>query len=294
MAIVASFAYYAFVYFGPLQTIVEIFTNQIVLEVTSATPATTWSFPILVQRVLYVLFISFSIALAAFRAKEDSIRFLSRYADFFVLGGAFFTLSVVSTLIKVPFNWDLISVYGWFFFLPVTLAMLYERGDLPILARRGVVYSFSAVLVAAIVFGNVYALPTNLLNHTGANEYLGGSFKDWTKLSEWDAGLWTIHYKSSGSQVVGDELVRRLYLSNSPNFTGNFTPIQSNNATSSDSIILIRNENSYQILGNFYPSKGTQAAAVNANQLITNLLSNQSLYRVYDDGEVRILYNPPP
>ena len=144
--------------------------------------------------------------------------------------------------------------------------------------------------MAALIFGNVYAIPTNVLDHTGANEYQA-RFKDWTKLSEWNAALWAIQYKNSGSQIVGDDLVGRLYLGNSPNFTGNFTSI-SGNATRSDSIILIRNENSYQIVEHFYVAKGTQVEAVNANELVTNLLSNQSLYRVYDDREVRILYHP--
>jgi len=230
--------------------------------------------------------------LAVFRAKADPTRFLSRYANFFLLGAAFFVFSIGTQLLSAPFNWDLISLYGWFFFVPVTLAMLYDGGGIAIHARREAVWSFSAVLLAALVLGNVFALPTNLLNHTGANEYTGGPFKDWTKLSEWDAALWTIQYKKSGSQIVGDELVRRLYLSNSPNFTGNFTFIDSYNTTLNDSIILIRNENSYVLVGNFYVAKGLQVANVNANQLITNLLSNQSLYRVYDDGEVRTLYNP--
>jgi hypothetical protein len=290
VAVVAVFAYYTSLYFGPIQTIVGTFAGQLAIEVTSAKPPSGWSFPILVERALWLLFISFSITLAVFRAKADSIRFLSRYASFFLLGGAFFAFSIASQLIKAPFDWDTVSLYGWFFFLPVTLAMLYERGDLPRLARRGILCSFSAVLVAALVFGNVYAIPTNVLDHTGANEYKAPE-KDWTKLSEWNAALWTVQYKKSGSQVVGDELVRRLYLGNSPNFTGNFTIIV-NGITPSDSIILIRNENLYQIVGNFYVAKGTQPEAVNSNELITNLLSNQSLYRVYDDGEVRILHHP--
>ena len=291
MAVVAVFTYYAIVYFGPIQTIVGTFTGQLSIEVASATPPSGWPFPILVERALYLLFISFSITLAVFRAKADSIRFLSRYARFFLLGAAFFAFSIVSQLIKAPFDWDTVSLYGWFFFLPVTLAMLYEqRGDLPRLARRGILCSFSTVLVAALIFGNVYAIPTNVLDHTGANEYQA-PFKDWTKLSEWNAALWAIQYKNSGSQIVGDDLVGRLYLGNSPNFTGNFTSI-SGNATRSDSIILIRNENSYQIVEHFYVAKGTQVEAVNANELVTNLLSNQSLYRVYDDREVRILYHP--
>jgi hypothetical protein len=292
VAIVAVFAFYAFVYFAPLQTIVNSLTNQIAIEVTSATPVSTWSVPILVVRALYVLFIGFSITLAVFRAKADSIRFSSRYADFFLLGGAFFALGVISTLIKAPFNWDRISVYGWFFFIPVTLAMSCERGGPQILARRGILLSFSAVLVAALVFGNLYTAPTNLFDHTGVNEYQG-TFKDWTKPQEFNSALWTIHYKNSGSSVVGDDLVRRLYLGNSPDFIGHFKSILANNATSSDSIILVRNENLYRIVGNFYLAKGTQPSAFNAN-VITSMLSNQSLTRVYDDGEVRILYSPAP
>jgi hypothetical protein len=291
VAVVAVCAYYASVYLGPIQTMVLTFAGQLSIEVATATAPSSWSFPIIVQRATYLLFISFSITLAVFRAKADSIRFLSRYARFFLLGGAFFAFSIVSQLIKAPFDWDTVSLYGWFFFLPVTLAMLYERGNLPRLARRRILCSFSAVLVAALVFGNVYAIPPNILDHVGANEY-SAPYKGWTKLSEWNAALWTIQYKKSGSQVVGDEVVRRLYLSNSPNFTGNFTFIS--NTTPNDSIILIRNENLYQIVGYFYVAKGTLTEAVNANEtLITNLLSNQSLYRVYDDGEVRILNHPP-
>jgi hypothetical protein len=294
VAVVAAFAYYAFAHFGPLETIVDTFTHQLSTEVASVTPPSSWSFSILIERALYALFIIFSITLAVFRAKADSKRFLSRYANFFLLGGAFFALSIVSQLAKSPFNWDLVSIYGWLFFLPVTLAMLYEWRDFPILTRRRILCSFSAVLVAAVVFGNVYVLSTNVLDHTGANEYLGGSFKGWTKPSEWDAALWTLQYKKSGSQVVGDDLVRRLYLGNSPNFSGSFTSIGSYNTTSTNSIILIRNENSYKIVGNFYPAAGTQRQVVNASELTTNLLNNQSLYRVHDDGEVRILYNPAP
>jgi hypothetical protein len=293
VAIVAVFAFYAFVYFAPLQTLANTLTNQISVEVASATPASTWSFSILVQRALYVLFIGFSITLAVFRAKADSIGFSSRYADFFLLGGAFFALGVISTLIKAPYNWDLVSVYGWFFFIPVTLAMLRERGGPQILAKRGILLSFSAVLVAALVFGNLYAMPTNLLDHTGANEYQGSTFKDWTEPQEFNPVLWTMHYKNSGSPVVGDELVSRLYLGNSPDFIGNFKFILSPNATSSDSIILVRNENLYRIVGNFYVPKGTQPSVFSANA-ITSILSNQSLTRVYDDGEVRILYSPAP
>ena len=44
MAVVAVFAYYAFVYFGPIQIIVNTFTQQIKIEVTSATPVSSWSF----------------------------------------------------------------------------------------------------------------------------------------------------------------------------------------------------------------------------------------------------------
>jgi hypothetical protein len=294
VAAVAVFAYYALVDFGPIQTIVYTFTQQLRIEVASATLPSSWTFQILVERAFYVLFIIFSITLAVFRAKANLPRFLSRYANFFLLGGAFFAFGVAAALIKAPFNWDQISLYGWFFFLPVTLAMLYERGGLPTLSRRGVLCSFSAVLVAALILANVYALPTNLLDHTGANEYLGGTFKDWTKLQEWNSVLWTIGHKNSGSQVVGDELIRRLYLGNSPNFTGNFKPIQSYNATSSDSIILIRNENFYQIIESFYVAKGTQGGISRANEPVTSLLNNQSLIRVYDDGEVRILYSPAP
>jgi hypothetical protein len=294
VAMVAVFGYYAFAHFGPLETIVGTFTHQISVEVASATPPSSWSFPILVQRAIYAVFIIFSLTLAVFRAKADRARFLSRYANFLLIGVAFFALSIATQLVTAPFNWDQVSLYGWFFFLPVTLAMLYDRRDLPVLARRGVLCSLSAVLVAAVVFGNVYALPTSLLDHTGANEYLGGTFKDWTKPSEWNAALWTVQHKSSGGQVVGDELVRRLYLGNSPNFSGTFTSIESYNATSSNSIILVRNENSYQIVGNFYVAAGTHPQPVNASALTTNLLSNQSLYHVYDDGEVRILYNSAP
>jgi hypothetical protein len=295
VAAVAVFAYYTFAFFGPIAAIVGAFTQQLNIEVASAKPPSNWVLPVLVERAFFVLFIVFSIALAFFRVKADSLRFLSRYANFFLLGVAFFVFSVAGALLKFPFNWDQISIYGWFFFVPVTLAMLFERGRLPIIARRGVLCSFSAVLVAALVFGNIYGgMATNLVDHTGANEYQGGAFKDWTKLSEWDAALWTIQYKQSGSQVVGDDLVMRLYLGNSPNFTGNFTSIESYNTTSGNSIIFIRNENSYQIVGNFYVAAGTQPQVVNASELTTNLLSNQSLYRVYDDGEVRMLYNPAP
>jgi len=294
VAVVAVFTYYAFVYFGPIQSLVDAFTHQLSVEVKSGTPVSTWSIPVLIERGIYVLFIFFAVILAVFRAKADAARFFSRYASFFLLGGAFFAFSVACALIQVPFNWDQISIYGWFFFLPVTLAMLYERGNLPILSSRGIVYSFSAIFVAALVVGNMYALPTNLLNHTGANEYQGGTFKDWTKPSEWNAALWTIQYKLAASQVVGDELVSRLYLGNSPNFSGNFTPIEYYNTTSTNAIILVRNENFYQIVGNFYPPKGTQVGQLKASGLVTNLLSNQSLYGVYDNGDVRILYNPAP
>jgi hypothetical protein len=297
VAVVAVFIYFTYVFFGPIQTIVAVFANRLAIEVTSATPVSTWALGTLIERLIYGLFIGVAVILALVQARADSLRFFSRYADFFLLGAGIFALGVVGALVKVPFNWDRISIFGWFFLVPVTLAMLFERRDRPILTRRGVIYSFSAVLVAALVFGNVLALPTNILDHTGANDYTGGTFKDWTKPQEFDSALWTIHYKNSGTQVVGDELVRRLYLSNSPNFTGNFEAIQYyNNGTSSssDSIILIRNENLYQIIWGFYPTKGSQPQLFSAKALITNLLGNQSLYRVYDDGGVRILYSPPP
>jgi len=292
VAIVTALIYYTVAYVGPIEAIVAAFTRQIGIEVPAAKPASAWSLPILVERALFLLFTIFSITLAVFRAKADYTRFLARYASFFLLGGVFFALSVASGLIQAPFTWDRINIYGWFFFLPVTLAMLYERGDRPILARRWILCSFSAVLVAGLVFGNMYALPTNLLDHRAANEFQGGPFKNWTKLSEWNAVLWTIQHKKSGSQVVGDELIRRLYLGNSPNYTGSFTRIEFFNTTSNDSITLIRNENSYEIIGDFYLAKGAQAPLLNASEFTTNLLSNQSLYRVYDDGEVRLLYNP--
>jgi hypothetical protein len=291
VAIAAVGAYYAFVYLGPIQVMLNIFTHQLAVEVSSATPVATWSAPIIAQRAVYLLFISFSVFLSVSLARANLRRFLSRYADFLVLGWVFFVVSVVGAFANFPFNWDRTSIYGWIFFIPATLAMLFERGDLPILRKRTITVAFCVILAAALIFTNVYALPTSLLNHTGANEYQGGAEKVWVKPQEFDSALWTIQYKTPGSHVVGDEVVRRLYLGNSPNFTGNFEPIQSYNESSINSIILLRQENSYQILGTFSPAPGTKGV-FSANELVTSLITNESLYRVYDDKEVQILYSP--
>jgi hypothetical protein len=289
VAIVAVCAYYAFVFFGPIEIMLNTFTHQLRAEVYSATPVATWSAPVVAQRAVYLLFISFSVFLSVSLARADLRRFLSRYADFLLLGWVFFVLSVVGAFAGFPFTWDRTSIYGWIFFIPATLAMLFERGDLPILRRRTGMVAFCAILAAALVFANVYVQPTNLLNHTEANEYQGGPYKGWTKPQESDSALWTIQYKTPGSHVVGDELVRRLYLANSPNFTGSFTGVQSYNETSTNSIVLVREENFYQILGTFSPAPGTKGI-FSSNQL-TSLLANESLYRVYDNAEVQIVYN---
>jgi hypothetical protein len=293
VAIVAVSAYYAFAYFGPVQVMLNTFTHQMRAEAASATPVATWSAPVVFQRAVYLVFISFSVFLSISLARADLRRFLSRYADFLLLGWVFFVLSVVGALAGFPFNWDRTSIFGWIFFIPATQAMLFERGDLPTLRKRTIMVAFGAILAAALVLTNVYALPTNLLNHTGANDYQGGSYKDWTKPQESNSLLWTIQYKTPGSQVTGDELVGRLYLANSPNFTGKFKPIQSYNETSGNSIIIVRKENFYQIIGTFSPEPGTKGI-FSANKLVTSLLTNESLYRVYDNAEVQIVYNPPP
>jgi hypothetical protein len=293
VAIVAVFAYYSFVFFGPIKIILNTATHQLRSEIASVTPAATWSAPIVVQRAVFLVFIGFSVFLTVSLARADLRRFLSRYADFLLLGWVFFVLSVVGALVGFPFSWDRTLIYGWIFFIPATMAMLFERGDLRILRKRRIMVAFCVVLAAALIFANVYTLPTNLLDHTGANEYQGGPFKNWAKPQESDSGLWTIRYKTPGSQVIGDEVVGRLYFVNSPNFTGNFKYIQSYNKTSTNSIILVRKENFYQIIGTFNPAPGTKGI-FSANELVTNLLTNESLYRVYDNAEVQIRYTPPP
>jgi hypothetical protein len=295
VAIVAVFLYYIYVDFGPIQTIVDTFANQLGYEVSSATPVATWSAVIIAQRVVYLVFIGFSVFLSVSLARADLRRFfLSPYADFLLIGGVLFVFSVVGAFIQAPYDWDRVSVYGWIFIIPATLAMAFDRGGLPIVHKRRVMAAFCAILAAALVLANVYALPINLLNHAGAIEYTGSSYKGWVKPQEYYAAVWTIQNKTPSSQVIGDDIVRALYLANSPNFTGPYEEIGAyKNTTSANSIIVVRKENSYQIISTFWAPPGQQAI-YSDNELITSLLSNQSLYRVYDNAEVQILYSPAP
>ncbi|MGZ7115561.1 MAG: hypothetical protein ACXVI0_11010, partial [Halobacteriota archaeon] len=83
VAIIAVSLYYIYVDFGPIQTMVNTFTNQVGIEVSSGTPVATWPAVIIAQRVIFLVFIGFSVFLSVSLVRADLRRFfLSPYADF--------------------------------------------------------------------------------------------------------------------------------------------------------------------------------------------------------------------
>jgi hypothetical protein len=290
LALVAALAYYSFVYFGPLRTIIGTFTNQLAVEVAAPTSVSQWAPAIVIQRAGYVLFGCFLIGLCIFAARSDLKRFLSRYADFLVLGGVLLIVSVAGAFIGSPASWDRISIYGWALVIPVTVAILLETNNF----KKKTFFAIGAIVVATFILCNVLAIPSIWLDHSGTNEYTGGSYKDFTKMQELNAATWEVQYKTPNSKVFGDEIARRLVLTNYPNFRGPFSFFSALNKTQTGSVIFIRNEDSIHAIPNFYQAKGTNVTLSSAAQiaLYTDALNSNYLDRVYDDAEVQIMYTP--
>jgi len=287
--LLVMFTYYVFAGIGPLKSIIKAFTRQ-ALEVAPVTSVAQWAPAIAIQRAGYILFVAFLIYLSLFAARCDLKRFLSHYANFLVLGGALFLFSIGGAFIGVPYNWERTSIYGWALVIPATFAILLETKSL----KRKTLFAISAIVVATFIFCNVFAIPSNWLDHTGSNEYTGSSYKDMTKMQEFDSVVWYVKYRAINSGVVGDEIARRLFLSNSSNFTGSFMDISRYNGTQNGSSIIVRNEDFYQTIQTFYPALGAQGGSrtTTDRDQWTDIVNSNRLYRVYDNAEVRIMYTP--
>jgi len=291
VAITAVLAYYVFAYFGPMETFIKTFTSRLGVEVAAPTAASTWASSVLLQRAGFAVFVIFSIVLSIFAAKSNLKRFLSsHYVLFLALGVVFFALGIAGAFIGVPFNWDRISIYGWAFAIPVTLAILFETRAL----NRKIVLTISAFLVATLILCNLFAIPSNWLDHTGSNEYTGNSYKDMTKIQEFDSVVWYVKYKTPNSELAGDEIAGRLFVSNSSNFSGSFVYIDNYNGSQNGSSVIVRNEDFYQTIHTFSPAPGIQGIVRTTadRDRWNDIVSSTRLYQIYDNAEVRVFYTP--
>lgn len=291
LAIVLMFSYYIFVYLLPLELIVNTFTNQLVVEGKAMTGITEWTFPIILQRTSYVIFLVPPTIFSIIEIKKNFKKFLlNEYAFFLITGIFLFLFSVMLVITKASINWERITIFAWMFYLPGAINVLIES---EILKSQFIKQSVIIFTLSLLVLGNIYAIPVNIIDHSGDKEY-EGSFKNWIKVQEWHSGLWIIKHGDNNKIVIGDEPVRRIYLTHAPDFKGHFKFIPETLREIKNSeftYMVIRNENFYQVVGGFYVAKGDkwQKYAIKKDTY-EKISFDRDINSVYDNKEVKIFY----
>lgn len=285
---VLMLTYYVFIYFGPLETVINSFTNHLLVEGKSVTSPNSWDLNIMLQRFSWVVFLAFSVVLFLNEIKKRSLKkvLTMNYSLFLFVGGSIFVLSLFTLLLHAPFNWDRIAIFGWLLFIPATISIALKLESKKI-------RQFSLVLVSLLlIFGNIYTLSPNYLDHSGDNKY-HGDFKNWVEDQEYNSVLWLIKNEKSQDLVIGDDVITRIYLSNSKDFKGHTSLITDNygkNNTNNQGYAFIRKENFYRILNGFYPAKGTSFKQSHiSNTSYKAMDSNLNL--IYDNEEIKVFAN---
>lgn len=293
LAIILMFSYYIYVYFGPLEIMINAFTKQLLIEGKTSAGVTEWVFPIILQRISYVVFLIPPILLSIIEAKKNLKDFLSEsHSIFLLIGISLFLSSIMGIILKAPFNWGRVAIFGWFFYIPGAINILIET---EILKKIYIKQSIIIFTLSLLVLGNIYVIPVNIMDHSGDREY-EGAFKNWIKLQEWESALFLNKYVDDNSLIVGDEVVLRTYAVNSPDYYVNFKQMSSDFYKIDDSDIaylVIRKENFYRIIGGFY-KRATDKTESNETAITEiqykNISSDENIFLVYDNEEVRIFY----
>lgn len=274
-------SYYIYVYISPIAIVLNTLMHRVITEAAPAypIPPSKWDWQVMLQRIAWISFVITSIILSITEIKKDKFLFLRKNHSFLLIQGVIlFFFSVLGAFSGAPYSWDRVVTFGWMLFVPATVFLILSSPRI----RDKSFQIFIAILLMFVVVSNFNTIPSSMFDHTDEKEY-EGSFKNWIKDQEQASISWIIRYNDDNSAIMGDEVVRRLYLANSPNFEGEIVDMDLYNFNFT--YLVIRNENFYKIIQSFNDPWRDYKVEVNDYRNI----SNQSL--IYSNSEVSIFEN---
>lgn len=274
-------AYNIYIYFGPLELIFNSLTGNLISEGTAVSAPQSWNFQIVLQRIMWVLFLVFSTILIIYEAKIIGIKnfIKQKYFIFIFLGLSIFIISIITILLHVPFEWDRINIFGWLILIPAVTFIVNSKSIK--------IKNIYMIVITLLFFGNILLVPQSVLDHSNNNEY-SGDFKNWIKEQEYTSLIWLNNYNYNNNNVIGDEVVNRIYKSNSLNFNGNSSIINIQNKLIKNEnfkYIVLRKENFFNIIGGYSKNPWETSNGL-SNFTIININNNSNL--IYNNEEVSI------
>lgn len=300
IATVFAIAYYTFVYFGPIEIMVKSFTQQISNEASNIKTVSEWTYNIIIQRLAFVIFLSISTIFAAlsvkkiFEIKKSTNHYvLNKNIIFLLLGISILAVSVLGTFLHFPYNWDRTSIFGWMFIIPVTMVLIYEYN-----LKNKFVKLILVLLIAFLIFGNIYVIPQNYLDHNGDAKY-AGQYKNWETMQEHVSAEWLIA-NSVNRTFSLDETFRRVYIVTDPVSYGKnysygsimsnltFTELTNNYNVTKFSYLILRSENRFFVTGGFFSRDSPKKLSLDT---INRMFTDPRLDVIYDNNEMRVFYS---
>ncbi|MEN6294148.1 MAG: hypothetical protein ABFD07_19320 [Methanobacterium sp.] len=289
-------AYYTFVYFSPLSAVLKTFNTQLIHEAASVTAPTTWTLNVIIQRIGFVIFLLISMIFSIsyikkiIEIKENTNKYIfSKQLLFLILGIVILAFSFVGPFFHFPYSWDRTSIFGWIFLIPATISLIDEYN-----LKNKFLKVIIVLSVAFLIFGNIYALPSNILDHRGDAKY-DGSFKNWETNQEYFSAKW-LNENSINKTFEADGTFNRVYsvmdpisLQNNYSYSlmGKYYTFKIlnndyNNVTFT--YLIIRSEN------RFYLTGGSSSKMDNLTpNSINKMFSDPKMDLVYNNNEVSIL-----
>jgi hypothetical protein len=280
--------YYIFVSMSPLHVFIDTFRFELAIEAKPVSSPAAWDITLILQRGIYLAFTLFFGCVLIVGSRGRAVNNKDYQKLFLTLGILLFVVSIVILMLKMPLNWDRVAIFAWLFYIPGSIALAYDMGH-----SNGKKIKFVALLLIALIFyANISTIPTDHINHTGDMEY-GDAFKNWINNQEWVSAFWTFTHSNHGDSILGDEIIRRIYLAHSFNYNRNFyylsRPLEEP-YLESPCYVFIRKENIYRIIGSFSSSHNAQEDLLSYDD-IYSILNSGSYGRIYGNGEVNVYFN---
>lgn len=274
--------------------IISTFTGKSSLAVAPISNYSTWPIKLIILRSSYLLFVLTSLVIyasLAIRNPSWPASIGANYSKFLIPGGFLIFCSFLTILIRAPFGYERLAIFGWMLFIPGTIGMVLENGS-KIKFKRIVI----SIILMLVIIGNIYQISASHIDHSDNSEYLG-SFKNWVKPQEVDSVLWMIAHDLNDSTIIGDEVVWRLYNMNSPDFNGywwsgkfsyKYIPDEHKELYDIVGYLFIRQENFYRVIPSFSSLKYNKEYKIGANEH-HSLIDLITYKQIYDNDEVTIL-----